>query len=59
MLKIENKECLSGLDISSELNQPELIENKPVSQLRLVQDGLEMMFEVRIKLVPHLIVLSD
>ena len=43
----------------SELNQPELVENKPVAQLRLVQDGLEMLFEVRIKLVPHLIVLSN
>ena len=36
------------------MNQPELVENKPVPKLRLIQDGLKVVSQIRIKLVSHL-----
>ena len=33
---------------------PELVENKPVPKLRLIQHGVEVISQIRIKLVSHL-----
>ena len=39
------------------VSPPELVEDKPVPQLRLIQDGLEVFPQIGIKLVSHLIII--
>ena len=39
--------------------EPELVEDEPVTKLRLIQDELKMLPQIRIKLVSHLTVLSN